>query len=203
MQELLQLPLQIQATLVAGYLGYALLKRDYRKTEKITDMWLLILLLGLPTAVTLQLCDSPWAYLSVLFGLPLAYVWLQWGEDEWREFLYEKRVSSTLNAGDTWKTLSAHKGVAATQIKLVHKNGNQYLCDSTMRFFGDAFAPFVMDDDGIAFYVTDTKGKDGLEWIEVEQVKLEPEFGSMITYFPRADIEFLEMRYTKQVKQGQ
>lgn len=202
MQELLQLPIQIQATLVAGYLGYALLKRDYRKTEKITDMWLLILLLGLPKAVTLQLCDSSWAYLSVFFGLPLAYGWLKFAEAKWTNLLYRKKISHTLNSGDTWKTLSAHKDVAATQIKLVHKNGNQYLCNSTMEFFGEAFAPFIMDEDGIAFYVTDTKGKDGVEWIEVAQVKLEPEFGSMITYFPRADIEFLEMRYTTQVEQG-
>lgn len=200
MQEILQLPLQVQATLVAGYMGYTLLKRDYRNTEKITDMWLLVLLLGLPTAITVQLCNSYWAYLAVFTGPLLAFLWLKFADADWTDFLYRNRVSHSLNTGDTWKTLSAHKGVAATQIKLVHKNGNQYLCDSTMKFFGEAFAPFIMDEDGIAFYVTDTKGKEDTEWTEVIGVKLDPEYGSMITYFPRGDIEFLEMRYTKQLR---
>lgn len=200
MQDLFQLPLQIQATLVAGYLGYVLLKRDYRKTEKMPDMWMLILLLGLPTALTLQLCDSNWAYLMVFSGPLIAFLWLKFADYKWTGFLYKNRVSHNLNTGDVWKTLSSHKGVAATQVKVVHKNGNQYLCDHTMRFFEDAFAPFIMDDDGIAFYVTDTKGKDDTEWTEVKEVKLESEFGSMITYFPRDDIQFLEMRYTKEVR---
>lgn len=197
MQELLQLPLQIQATLVAGYWGYIVLKRDYRNTEKLTDVWMLVLLLGLPTALTVQLWDSKWAYIAVLSGPIIAFLWVKFAEAGWTDFLYRNKVSNTISSGDVWKTLSSDKSVAATQIKLVHKNGNQYLCDSTMRFFGDAFAPFVMDDDGIAFYVTDTKGKDSEIWIEVEQVQLGSEFGSMITYFPRADVEFLEMRYTK------
>lgn len=200
MQELLQLPLQVQATLVAGYLGYILLMRDYRKTEKLVDVWMLILVLGLPTALAVQLWDSPRAYLFIPSGILIAFLWLKYCDGKWRDFLYGKKVSHTFNAGDVWKTLSAHKGVGVSQIKLVHKNGNQYLCDSTMRFFGDAFAPFIMDDDGIAFYVTDTKGKDDTQWTEVGEVRLEPEFGSMITYFPRTDIEFLEMRYTKLVK---
>ena len=74
MQELLQLPLQIQATLVAGYLGYIILKRDYRKTEKLTDVWMFVLLLGLPTALTVQLWESNWAYLAVLSGPIIAYL---------------------------------------------------------------------------------------------------------------------------------
>ena len=40
MQELLQLPLQVQATLVSGYIGYVLLRRDHRTTEKLVDVWI-------------------------------------------------------------------------------------------------------------------------------------------------------------------
>lgn len=198
MQELLQLPLQVQATLVAGYLGYIVLKRDYRKTEKLSDMWMLILFLGLPTALTVQLCDSPWAYLAVLSGPLLAFLWLKFAEASWTNFLYRNRISHTMNSGDTWKTLSAHKGVAVTQISLIHKDGKCYLCDSTARFNDDVFAPFIMDEDGIAFYVTDTRKEGDEEWSVIPDVKLGPEHGSMITYFPRDDIKFLDMRYTKQ-----
>ena len=197
MQELLQLPLQVQATLVAGYMGYALLKRDYRKSEKITDMWLLILLLGLPTALTLQLCDSNWAYLSVFFGLPLAYIWLKWVDSGLRDFLYKNKVSHTINSGDVWKTLATHKGVEATQISLINKDGKCYLCDSTSKFHGDVFAPFIMDDDGIAFYVTHTMGKEDTDWKVIDDVKMSPEYGSMLTYFPRADVHVLDIRYVK------
>lgn len=200
MQELLQLPLQIQATLVAGYLGYIVLKRDYRSTERLTDVWMFVLLLGLPTALAVQLWDSNWAYLMVLSGPLIAFFWIKFVEADWTGFLHRNKVSHTIGAGDVWKTLSAHKGVEATQIKLIHKDGRQYLCSNTNDFYEDVFAPFIMDEDGIAFYVTDTKSKDGIDWIEVVDVKIGPEYGSMITYFPRADIHFLQMRYIKDVK---
>ena len=200
MQELLQLPLQIQATLVAGYWGYIVLKRDYRNTEKLTDVWMLVLLLGLPTALTIQLCKSNWAYLAVLSGPIIAFLWVKFAETGWTGFLYRNKVSHTIGSGDVWKTLSSHKGVEATQIKLIHKDGRQYLCNHTGDFYGDVFAPFIMDDDGIAFYVTDTKSKDSTEWIEVTDVKIGPEYGSLITYFPRADVHFLELRYIRDEK---
>lgn len=197
MQELLQLPIQIQATLVAGYLGYILLKRDYRKTEKMPDMWMLILLLGLPTALTVQLCDSEWAYLAVLSGPLIAFLWLKFVEARWTSFLYKNKVSHTLSSGDVWKTLSAHKGIEATQINLINKDGKSYLCSDTGRFYGDVFAPFIIDDDGIAFYVTHTKGKEDANWVEMTDVKLTSEFGSKVTYFPRADVHLLDIRYIK------
>lgn len=200
MQELLQLPLQIQATLVAGYWGYIVLKRDYRNSEKLTDVWMLVLLLGLPTALTIQLCDSNWAYLAVLSGPIIAFIWVKFAEAGWTYFLQRNKVSHTISSGDVWKTLSSHKGVEATQIKLTHKDGRQYLCDHTHEFCENVFAPFIMDEDGIAFYVTDTKNAGGTEWIEVTDVKLSSVYGSMITYFPRADIHFLQIRYIKDEK---
>lgn len=198
MQELLQLPLQIQATLVAGYLGYALLKRDYRKNEKITDVWLLVLVLGLPTAIILYLYDSTVAYLSVFSGPLFAYAWVKWLEPMWAEFLQRHHVSHHMNDGDVWKTLAAHKKVATTEIKLFHKNGTCYACHGTSQFIGEPFAPFIMDDDGIAFYVTHTIKQEQENWEEEDDVKLDSDQGSMITYFPRDDIKFLEMRYKKQ-----
>lgn len=197
MQELLQLPLQVQATLVAGYLGYALLKRDYRKIEKITDVWLLVLVLGLPTALILYLYDSIWAYLSVFSGPLFAYAWVKWLNPRWGKFLQKHQVSHHINDGDVWKTLSADKEVTATQIKLFHNNDSCYLCIDTSKFEGEPFAPFIMDDDGIAFYVTHVikEGKD--DWDEINGVKSDLGHGSMITYFPRSDIKFLEMRYKK------
>ena len=197
MQELLQLPLQVQATLVAGYLGYVLLRRDYRKTEKIVDVWMLILVLGLPTALAVQFWDSVWAYVFIPSGILLAHCWLTWGEERWRKYLYEKNMSNTLNLGDVWKTLSTHKGVEPTQISLVNKDGKVYLCDNPSIFDGEPFAPFIMDDDSIAFYVTHTKSKEDEDWKEINDVKMSPEFGSSLTYFPRADVSLLDIRYTR------
>ncbi|MGP4733436.1 MULTISPECIES: hypothetical protein [unclassified Psychrobacter] len=202
MQELLQLPLQIQATLVAGYWGYIVLNRDYRNTEKLTDVWMLVLLLGLPTALAIQFLESNWAYLAVLSGPIIAFIWVKFAEAGWTGFLHRSKVSHTISSGDVWKTLSSYKGIEATQIKLIHKDGRQYLCDDTNEFCGDVFSPFIMDDDGIAFYVTDTKNAGGTDWIEVADVKLSSEYGSMITYFPRTDIHFLQMRYIKDIRKS-
>lgn len=196
MQEILQLPLQVQATLVAGYLGYVLLRRDYRKTEKLVDVWMLILVLGLPTALTIQLWDSPYAYCAIPSGLLIAYWWLTRGEGKWSDFLYKKNVSSTLGLGDVWKTISSHKKVGATQIKLYHKDGTCYACHNTVDFLDEPFAPFTMDEDGIAFYVTHI-AKAEQDWEEEDHVKLADDLGSMVTYFPRDDIKFLEVRYHK------
>lgn len=196
MQELLQLPLQVQATLVSGYVGYVLLRRDHRKTEKLVDVWMLILVLGLPTALTVQLWDSPYAYFAIPSGLLIAYLWLTWGEEKWKDFLYKRNVSNTLNLGDVWKTLSSHKKVGALQVKLYHKDGTCYACNNTVDFLGEPFAPFTMDDDGIAFYVTHIAKKDE-DWVEEDDVKLADDLGSMVTYFPREDIKLLEMRYVK------
>jgi len=198
MQELLQLPLQVQATLVAGYLGYILLRRDYRKTEKLVDVWMLILVLGLPTALAVQLSDSPAAYLMIPSGMLIAFVWVKCCEDRWRDYLYDKKVSNSLNIGDVWKTLSSHKGIEATQISLIDKDEKAYLCDNPSKFEGEPFAPFIMDDDSIAFYVTHAKGKEDPDWKKIHDVKMSPEFGSALTYFPRADIKLLDIRYTKQ-----
>lgn len=197
MQELLQLPLQVQATLVAGYLGYTLLKRDYRKIEKITDVWLLVLVLGLPTAIILYLYDSILAYVSVLSGPLLAYAWVKWLNPRWGKFLQKNHVSHHINDGDVWKTLSSDKEVIATQIKLFNNNGSCYLCIDTSKFDGEPFAPFIMDDDGIAFYVTHVIKAGEDVWDEIDGVKSDLGHGSMITYFPRGDIKFLEMRYKK------
>lgn len=196
MQELLQLPLKVQATLVAGYVGYVLLRRDYRNTEKLVDVWMLILVLGLPTALAVQLWDSVFAYLFIPSGLLIAYLWLTWGEEQWRNFLYKRNVSNTLNVGDVWKTLSSHKKVGAIEIKLYHKDGTCYASHDTSQFLDEPFAPFTMDEDGIAFYVTHI-AKKGQNWVKEDNVKLADDLGSMVTYFPRNDIRLLEMRYQK------
>lgn len=198
MQELLQLPLQVQATLVAGFLGYSIYKRDYRNTEKATDMLLLVLLFGLPTSLILQYFDnSPWAFLSVFIAPVMAFVWVKWCESRWVNFLYRQDVSHKVNQGDVWKTLSSTKGVAVTQIILYHKNGKRYMCDATVDFNGEPFAPFTMDEDGIAFYVTGVFSQGDTEWQMINDVKMSADYGSMITYFPRADIEFLDMRFSR------
>lgn len=198
MQELVQLPIQIQATLVAGFMGYVTYKRDHRKNEKATDMLLLVLLFGMPTAFILRLYDNaPWAFLSIFSGIILALGWIMWGDSTWSKFLYKNDISHTLNEGDVWKTLSSTKGVAVTQIILKHKNGKHYMCEVTSDFSGEPFAPFTMDDDGIAFYVTTIFNKEVDDWVDITDVKLQPNFGSKITYFPRSDIDLLEMRYTR------
>lgn len=197
MQELLQLPLQVQATLVAGYLGYVILKRDYRNIEKTTDVWMLILVLGMPTALIIQFYDSKCAYLSVFIAPLMAIIWIKWLENRWRDFLHEKHISHRINEGNVWKTLSSDKNVQATQIKLFHENGKCYCCHNTLEFINEPFAPFIMDDDGIAFYVSHVIAKDDDDWEEIEDVKLKPTLGSIITYFPRSDIKLLEIRYIK------
>lgn len=196
MNELINLPLKLQATLVSGYLGYILINRDHRKTEKLTDVWLMVLLLGLPTALAVQIWVSKWAYLSVLIAPLVAFAWVKWGKYRWFRFLRWSSVSHETGDGDAWKTLTTRKNVAVTQIKVTLKNGNQYLCDNVHQFKDNSFAPYVKDEDGIAFYVTHycLKTETGMgEWKET--LARNADWGDEITYFPRSDIAMLDMRY--------
>ncbi len=196
MNAIIELPLQIQAILVSGYLGYILINRDHRSTEKNLDVWLMILLLGLPTAITLKFCSSEWGYLSILIAPVIAFLWAKWGKYHWFRLLRSSNVSYETGDGDAWKTLTTRKNVAVTQITVTLKNGNKYHCENAHQFSHNSFAPYVKDDDGIAFYVTHycTKTKDGWgNWQKAINV-CNSEWGDEITYFPRADIAMLEMR---------
>lgn len=195
MNELINLPLQLQATLVSGYLGYILINRDHRKTEKLTDVWLMVLLLGLPTALAVQIWGSKWAYLSVLIAPLMAFAWVKWGKYRWFRFLQYSSVSHETGDGDAWKTLTTRKNVAVTQITVTLNNGNKYLCDNADHFKHNSFAPYVKDEDGIAFYVTHYCVKTGGDWGDWKKANVsDPDWGDEITYFPRHDIALLEMR---------
>ncbi len=199
MQELIQLPLNIQAILVAGYMGYALYKRDNRKNESKTDMLILMLVFGMPTAIALQLCNSVWTYLWIFSAPVMAFIWLKLGQSYWQKLLYKTDVSYHADDGNVWKTLGSSKGIFAKQIVLYTKDDKQYLCNNTEDFYNDyhaPFAPFLIDDDGIAFYVTHTIMPTDDDWVEVEDV-INEQVGSTLTYFPRDNIRLLEMRMTQ------
>ncbi len=194
MNSYLQLPLQVQAVLVSGYLGYFFINRNHNKL-KLMDIWLTILILGLPTALIVQSFVSKWAYASVLIGPVLGALWSWGGRSNLHRLLRWSDVSYETGEGDAWKTLTARKNARVTQITVTVKDGSKYLCDNAHAFVHNTFAPYVKDEDGIAFYVTHyckkINGEYG-DWIATNVS--DDVWGDEITYFPRANIELLEIR---------
>ncbi len=193
MKELLELPIYLQIVIASGYVGYTIAQRDYRKNEKTTDMWLAILLFGLPSGVILTLTDSHWSYLSVLIAPFLGWVWAKKGKSYLSKLLHWSRASYENNEGDIWNTLATRKGVEITQITVTLTNGRQYHCSDTAIYNKEEFAPCLFDDDGIAFYVDHYKTAEG-KWETEPQVK-DKSMGAAITYFPKSDIALLEVRF--------
>ncbi|PID66605.1 MAG: hypothetical protein CR975_02195 [Gammaproteobacteria bacterium] len=192
MQGLLDLPFQVQAVIVSGYIGYVIAHRDYRKTEKITDMWMMILIFGFPTGLLLTIFDSALAYSSIVIGPIIAFLWNKFGKKRFNELLRKAHISYETNEGDVWNTLATRKGVTITQLTVTLKNGRKYHCSDTAKFQNEEFTPCLIDDDGIAFYVDkfiDSQGK----WSEDDETL--GKMGSLITYFPRNDITLLEARF--------
>lgn len=195
MNTILELPLLLQIILATGYAGYVIAQRDYRKNERKTDMLLGVLLMGLPTALIILLVSSNWKYLSLMLPPILGWGWAAYGRQWLFKVLRLTNASYENNEGDVWNTLSTRKRIFATQITVRLKNGNLYHCNNTMLFKDEPFFPFTMDEDGIAFYVTEHKKPDG-EWKKDDEV-IDADWGASVMYFPRADIAHLDIRFQR------
>lgn len=192
MKDLLELPIYLQIVIASGYAGYVIAQRDYRKNEKNTDVYLMILLLGLPSGLMLTLWKSPWAYTSALFAPILGFLWAKYGKQSLFAFLNRTGAAHENNEGSVWDTLATRKGVIITQITVTLKNGRKYHCSDTAKYYTAEFSPCLIDDDGIAFYVDSFVDSQG-QWTTDHDVQ--SKMGALVSYFPRNDIALLEVRF--------
>ncbi len=215
MNELLELPWQIQIVIVAGYFSYASAYSGKRSSHKSVDTLAIILSFGGIGLLTLNLLDAwlaknliicGWdiskarnlilAALAVLFSLVCAIVW--------RRFLHEKIGKILRQLSDTdddglhycWDTLIQEKGVSFNQLNVRLKDGRTLESYPLHQFDESPNGNCVLGGDGsIAMYVTHITEKDGVRR-EAQNVRCQEE-GDRITFIPVSEIAEVDIRRKK------
>ncbi len=216
MNELLKLPFEIQIVLVAGYLGYKLTTATKKVEHKTEDFLLQVLVFGtlgrvfsyVVARVVMKL--GYWApttvvesdYKSVAIISVLAIIGSVGFALFWRRYL-EKWVKATMSRlkiyHDDHETsafrsiLSADTRWSFVQVHLA----NGKVLESSLNLpeqAGIPTRPVILNDDGIALYVTTIHPSEG-DSRDLDQ--LTPTGENVITYIPRSEIKQIDIGWKK------
>lgn len=216
MNELLKLPYEIQIVLVAGYLGYKLSTATKKAEHKTEDFLLQVLVYGtlgrafsyvvvrllmkLGYSVPTTLIETD--YKSVVMIGALAILGSVASALLWRRYIEKgvKAAMSFLNIYHDDHETSAFRSVTSAKTRWsfvqVHLNNGKIL-ESWLKLpeqAGIPTKPVILNDDGIALYVTTIHGDDG-ESHDCEQVTSTGE--TIISYIPRSEIKQIDIGWKK------
>lgn len=216
MNELLKLPYEIQILLVAGYLGYKLTTATKKVEHKTEDFVLQVLVFGTLGRVfsyfvaRIALALGYWAptavvdtdYTSIALISILAIVGSIGCAVMWRKYL-EKCVKALMSRfkiyHDDHET-SAFRSILSADTRWsfvqVHLTGGKIL-ESWLKLpeqAGIPTRPVILNDDGIALYVTAIHYAEG-ESRDCDQVTGTGE--NVITYIPRSEIKQIDIGWRK------
>ncbi|WP_454686015.1 hypothetical protein [Agrobacterium leguminum] len=216
MNELLKLPYEIQIVLVAGYLGYKLTTATKKAEHKTEDFLLQVLVFGTIGRVISYLVAhfvmmlGYWAptsvvetdYKSVAVISALAIIGSVVFALLWRRYL-ETCVKAAMSYLDIYHDdheTSAFRSVTSAKTRWsfiqVHLTNGSIL-ESWLKLpeqAGIPTKPVILNDDGIALYVTTIHPKDG-DSRDYEQVTSTGE--NVITYIPRSEIKQIDIGWKK------
>lgn len=216
MNELLKLPYEIQIVLVAGYLGYKLTTATKKAEHKTEDFLLQVLVFGTIGRVISYLVAhfvmklGYWAptavvetdYKSVAVISALAIIGSVVFALLWRRYLETcvKAVMSYLDIYHDDHETSAFRSVTSAKTRWsfiqVHLTNGSIL-ESWLKLpeqAGIPTKPVILNDDGVALYVTTIHPKDG-DSRDCEQVTSTGE--NVITYIPRSEIKQIDIGWKK------
>jgi len=216
MNELLKLPYEIQILLVAGYLGYKLTTATKKVEHKTEDFLLQVLVFGSLGRVFSYVVSwlvvkvGYWApttlvetdYTSVVVIGSLAVMGSVISALLWRRYLERglKAAMSYLNIYHDDHETSAFRSVTSAKTRWsfiqVHLTSGKIL-ESWLKLpeqAGIPTKPVILNDDGIALYVTAIHSADG-ESRDCDHVTASGE--SIITYVPRSEIKQIDIGWKK------
>lgn len=216
MNELFKLPYEIQIVLVAGYLGYKLTTATKKVEHKTEDFLLQVLVFGTLGRVfsyavaRFVMMLGYWApttvvdtdYKSVVVIGALATIGSVVFALLWRCYLEKalKAVMSYLDIYHDDHETSAFRSVTSAKTRWsfiqVHLTSGTIL-ESWLKLpeqAGVPTKPVILNDDGIALYVTTIHSKDG-DSRDCEQVTTTGE--NVITYVPRSEIKQIDIGWKK------
>ncbi len=202
-EELLKLPIYLQATLGSGFLAYVIAYAGMREKERPIDLFLVIILLSMPGLVVwlwLEQWQVPlWGQVAeMLFvAFVVGVLWRKVGRKGWLRFVYWMGVSNSDDRLNVWQSLTQNMDVAPTDLMVVLKDGTKYLCNDTQQFKDAAMPQFYTDLNGnVAMYVTHWMKAEDKDWRESKNLYIE-EYGHLATYIPATEIQRIEIRQVK------
>ncbi len=214
LENLLQLPYQTLAILVAGYLSYRLAYTGRDTTHRTLDT----LAIALVFAFVAQAMSAGllilynWKYPVPSGGeLPL---WVGYGASVggiavalltaglWRrmsvravpELLRSAGISSADRNTAAWETVINREDSGPSQITVAKKDGTTLQCERLDDFKKAPFGPMILGQDGsIAMYVTDYRAAGSDEWEKVDPSH--GDWGPEITIIPASEISEVRIRH--------
>lgn len=207
-ENLHQLPWEIQITLASGYLGYVLGYAGIRDRHNRTDMVMTILVFGLIGYTAYLVVVSPGftalsgiagniaGGVAALVASSAAGALWSWRGRKWSLSLLRKiSVSGHDDAPNAWRSMleRTNEFEGISQISVRTESGVTYICDDTRRFEDAPFGTCLMGPDGsIGLYVTkwtDDKGEE-----TKNETVLDPEWGAEMTFIPACRISGIDLR---------
>lgn len=214
LENLLQLPYQTLAILIAGYLSYRLAYTGRDTTHRTLDTLAIALVFAFvaqaASAALLILChwNNPapsggelplWVGYGASVGgivvaLSSAGVWRRVSVSAVPELLRSAGISSADRNTAAWETVINREDSGPSQITIVKKDGTTLQCERLDDFKKAPFGPMILGQDGsVAIYVTDYRAANSDEWEEVDPSH--GDWGLEITIIPAGEISEVRIRH--------
>jgi hypothetical protein len=214
LEQLLQLPYQTLAILVAGYLAYRLAYTGRDTTHKTLDTLAIALVFAFvaqaASAGLLILYD--WKYPvttggelplwagygasvgGIIVALLVAALWRRVSVSAVPEILRSAGISSADRNTAAWETVINREDSGPSQITVVKKDGTALQCERLDDFKKAPFGPMILGQDGsIAMYVTDYRPSASGEWEQIDPAH--GDWGPEITIIPAGEISEVRIRH--------
>lgn len=201
MQELLQLPWQIQIVIVSGYLSYRVAYAGRSSAHRATDIVAIILCFGGVALAAFEVIhrqidgiqgQAIASAAAIIASLLSAAIWRRFVSG-WANYAI-KAISRSQEDGyaTAWDTIVQKERLLYSQLNLTLTNGDIYESYPLGRFNKWSNGPCVLGGDGsVAMYVTHITPAGGTRR---EVNLLETEEGKRITYVPSGSIREIDLR---------
>ena len=201
MQELLQLPWQIQIVIVSGYLGYRVAYAGRTSAHNTTDVFAIVLCFGgvalLSFKVIISFGEGVWyqtvgSVSAVGFALITAAIWRRFVRDWCASAVRWLSHSQDDGHSTAWETIIQQQGLTYSQINVRLTSGEIYESYPLGQFNNEPNGPCVFGGDGsVGLFVTHiTDLNDERRVTEL----LKTEEGLRMTYIPVGSIIEVDFR---------
>lgn len=216
LENLLQLPYQTLAILVAGYLSYRLAYTGRDTTHRTLDTLAIALVFAfvsqaasagllilynwknpVPSGGEIPLSAGYGAsFGGIILALLAAWAWRKLNNRALPWVLRKLGISSADRYHAAWETVIANEDSGPSSITIVKTDGAKLMSEKLADFEKAPFGPAILGSDGsVAIYVTHFKDVDVEDW-ESNQVDY-ADWGPELTIIPASEIAEIRIRHSR------
>ena len=200
MNDLFELPYEVQIVLVAGYLGYKVSTLGRGVVHRLEDILLQVLVYGLVGRISVMVLQTfagnlglpAVAAISIVSAVVMASVWRQFLAPKASSAMSYFRVYRDDHESSAWSSILATR--AQWTYVQVHIDDGRVLESVFGSLPRTPSEPIIVNDDGIVIYVTSVYSADGTNR-KVDVVGNDQDY--IVTYVPRSTIRQIEIGWRK------